>query len=249
MSAAEQTPSDVLARNGWFQTTRWTMVLAAGQGGTPQAAAALSTLCQTYWYALYTYIRRSGYGPEDAKDLTQGFFGRLVEKDYLKSVIPGRAKFRSFLLVALKRYLANEWHRANRVKRGGGQEFISLDEVDTENRYLAEPVDDKSPEKAFDRRWALMLLDRVMQRLEREASQAGKSQWFAQLRVFLSGEEGANPYPELAQRLGLKEGAARVAVHRLRQKYREALRLEIADTVQTPQEIDEEIQDLFAALA
>jgi len=163
-------------------------------------------------------------------------------------VVPGKGKFRSFLLVALKRFLANEWDRARRLKRGGGQVIISLDEVDTESRYLAEPVDDLTPEKLFDRRWALTLLDQVMARLEAEAGAAGKSRLFAELIVFLNDYSDRGAYAQIARRLGLSEGALRVAVHRLRQRYRELLREEIAHTVASPEDIDEEIRQVFACL-
>jgi RNA polymerase sigma-70 factor (ECF subfamily) len=249
MSGSAPNLHETTAADGWFKTTHWSTVLEAGHKDPAQAAAALNRLCRTYWYPLYTYVRRLGHGHDDAKDLTQEFFARLLERDSFSSVQPGRAKFRSFLLVALKRFLANEWRRANRQKRGGGQELISLDTEDTENRYLCEPVDAMTPEKAFERRWALTLLDQVLARLETEFSLEGKATLFKELSPFLSGDQAPGAYPEISQRLGLSEGALRVSVHRLRQRYRELLRLEIANTVGAPEEIDEEIRHLFASLA
>src|SRR6266705_5560641 len=154
--------------DAWFKTTHWSSVLHAADSNDPTADASLARLCQIYWYPLYYYIRRLGHSPEDAQDLTQEFLARLVHKDYLKGVKQEKAKFRSFLLVALKGFLANEWDRANRLKRGGGQELVSFDAQGTENRFLAEPVDQTSPEKAFERRWALALLSQVLSRLETE---------------------------------------------------------------------------------
>jgi RNA polymerase sigma factor (sigma-70 family) len=238
--------TDTTASEGWFRTTHWSVVLGA-RGDTTTSNAALGSLCKTYWRPLYTFVRRSGYKPEDAQDLTQEFFARLVEKDYLKAVVREKGKFRSFLLMALKRFLANEWDRANRLKRGGGQEIVSLDEQDTEQCYLAEPLDEMSPDKAFDRQWATTVLGQVMRRLEEEFSAAGKAQLFGRIKVFLSGDKES--YTEVGKLVGISEATLRVNVHRLRQRYRELLRLEIANTVEKPENIDEEIRYLFSALA
>jgi RNA polymerase sigma-70 factor (ECF subfamily) len=237
------------AADGWFKTTHWSVVLDVGHQDPAVVGAALGKLCQAYWYPLYMYVRRSGHNPEDAKDLTQEFFARLLQKESLKSVRPAETKFRSFLLVALKRFIVNEWHRAHRLKRGGGQEFFSIDQTDTENRYLAEPADAVSPEKAFERRWAETLLEQVLARLKTEFGEIGKAALFEELRPFLSGDPAQASYAEISQRLGMTGGALRVSVHRLRHRYREILLLEIAQTVSTPEEINDEIRHLFAALA
>ncbi|PWU22158.1 MAG: RNA polymerase subunit sigma-24 [Verrucomicrobia bacterium] len=246
-------PSDETAAQGaekaeWFDATHWSVVLKAADLASDQSHAALSKLCQTYWYPLYVFVRRQGQGPENAQDLVQSFFATVLEKNYLQAAKPERGKFRSFLLMALKRFMANEWDRANRLKRGGGHQLLSLDEQNTEVRYKLEPADEATPEKAFERNWALALLDQVLSRLEGESSAVGKKQLFEELKPVLSGEKSAKSYAEIGARLGMSEGAVKVAVHRLRQRYREILRLEIANTVGSPEEIDDEIRHLFAAL-
>lgn len=224
-------------------------MLHAADAKDPKAEASLSRLCQTYWFPLYDYIRRLGHSPEDAQDLTQEFLARLVHKDYLKGVKQEKAKFRSFLLVALKGFLANEWDRARRLKRGGGVPVVSIDAQDTENRFLAEPVDERSPEKAFERRWALTLLGHVLRRLEAEFCASNKAPLFEELKGLLSGEEANSSYAELGQRFGMSEANVKVTVHRLRRRYREILREEVAATVASPQETNEEIRHLFATLS
>jgi len=213
------------------------------------AEASLARLCQTYWYPLYYYIRRLGHNPEDAQDLTQGFLARLVHKDYLNGIKQEKAKFRSFLLVTLKHFLANEWDRANRLKRGGGKEMVSLDAHNTENRFLGEPVDEMSPEKAFERRWAMALLSQVLSRLEKEFCVSNKAPLFEALKGLLSGEAAGSSYAELGRRFGMTEANVKVTVHRLRRRYRELLREEVAATVNSPEETNEEIRHLFAALS
>ena len=190
-SGTESGPADA-----GFKTTHWSSVLHAADSKDPMAEASLSRLCQTYWYPLYYYIRRLGHSPHDAQDLTQGFLARLVHKDYLNGIKQEKAKFRSFLLVTLKHFLANEWDRANRLKRGGGKELVSFDAHDTENRFVAEPVDEMSPEKAFERRWALALLSQVLSRLEREFCVSNKAPLFEELKGLLSGEEKGSSYAE-----------------------------------------------------
>jgi len=234
---------------GWFKTTHWTVVLDARDGDSTLANAALAKLCHCYWQPVYAYARKLGRSPEDAKDLTQEFFAKLLQKDYLKSVQPAKGKFRSFLLMVLKRFLANEWDRANRLKRGGGQQLISLEDVDSENRYLAAPEGELSPDKAFERRWATTLLEQVLARLADELNASGKAKLFEELKIFLSGDEGQMSYAAIAQRVAMSEGTLRVTVHRLRQRYRELLRLEIANTVGAPEEVDDEIRYLFASLS
>ena len=232
-----------------FATTHWSVVLAAGKDESPPARTAMETLCRAYWYPLYFYIRRLGHSPEDAQDLTQEFLARLVHKDYLKGVKQEKAKFRSFLLVALKGFLANEWDRAHRLKRGGGRELVSFDAQDTENRFLAEPVDQMSPEKAFEHRWALALLDQVLNRLEKEFCAANKGPLFEELKGLLSGEQTGSSYAELGRRFEMSESNVKVTVHRLRRRYRELLREEVAATVDTPEEANEEIRHLFATVS
>ncbi len=244
---AQTSVTTVDSRNGWFDTTHWSAVVTAGEESA-KGHDALSHLCQTYWHPLYSYVRRSGHSPEDAQDLTQEFFARLLSRHYLKAADPQKGTFRSFLLIVLKRFLANEWDKAQRQKRGGGKPILSLDAQDTENRYLCEPVEELSPEKLYDRRWALALLEEVMRRLAAEFESDGKATLFLEIRPFLSGDDESISYRELSQRTGTSEGSLRVAVCRLRQRYREVLRLEIANTVRSPEGIDDEIRDLFSAL-
>ena len=219
----------------------------AGQDSS-QSDAALARLCQAYWYPLYVFIRRQGQASEDAQDLVQGFFARLLEKDYLKGADQEKGKFRSFLLLAFKRFSANEWDRANRLKRGGGAEIVSLD-AETESRYLAEPVDDLSPEKAYERQWALTLIEQAVKRLEAEYSSAGKAALFDELSICVSGEKPRDSYAEIGRRLGTSEGTVKVMVHHLRQRYRQLLREEIANTVANSEEIEQEVQHLMTVFS
>jgi RNA polymerase sigma factor (sigma-70 family) len=232
-----------------FATTRWTVVLAAGDRGTPQADVALEELCRTYWYPLYAYVRRHGHSREDAQDLTQAFFARLLEKNYLEGISSNGGKFRAFLLVAVKRFLANEWDRANRQKRGGGAAPLSLDWQEADTRYQINPADDLSPDKLYDRAWAVTVLERVITRLRDENSAEGKEKIYAQLQRFLMVGKDDSSYGQAAAALQLSEGAVRVAVHRLRRRYRELLREEIAQTLSDPALADEEMQVLFSALS
>jgi RNA polymerase sigma factor (sigma-70 family) len=232
-----------------FATTRWTVVLAAGGRGTPQADVALEELCRTYWYPLYAYVRRHGHSHEDAQDLTQAFFARLLEKNYLEGISNNGGKFRAFLLVAIKRFLANEWDRANRQKRGGGVAPLSLDWQDADTRYQINPADDVSPDKLYDRAWALTVLERVITRLRDENSAEGKAKIYSQLKHFLMAGKDEISYGQAAAALQMSEGTVRVTVHRLRRRYRELLREEIAQTLSDPAQADEEMQVLFCALA
>ncbi len=232
-----------------FATTRWTVVLAAGGRGTPQADVALEELCRTYWYPLYVYVRRHNHSREDAEDLVQAFFARLLKKNYLEGVTNDGGKFRAFLLVAVKRFLANEWDRANRQKRGGGVSALSLDWQDAATRYHISPAGNISPDKLFDRAWAMTVLERVITRLRAENSSAGKASVYAQLERFLMVGKDALSYDAAAAALQMSEGAVRVAVHRLRRRYRELLRDEIAQTLADPNLADEEMQALFSALS
>lgn len=229
-----------------FATTRWSMILAAG-GDAVGAHAALSHLCEAYWYPLYAFIRRQGHRSDEAQDLTQEFLARLLAKGWLGGVDRDRGRFRAWLLVSVKHFLANEWDRAHAVKRGGRVMLVSFDEVAAEERYLAEPSDSEDPARLFDRRWAFTLLDRVLHRLSEEMATAGKLEIFEALKGVLTG--GKARYAEIAIALQMSESAVKAAAHRLRERYRAILRAEIADTVSTSAEIDEELRHLFAALS
>src|SRR5262245_1189237 len=232
-----------------FATTHWTVIVAARDGDAAQARAALAELCHTYWYPVYAFVRRKGHHADFAQDLTQEFFARLLEKRFLGVVDRSKGKFRSFLLAACQHFLANQHDRARARKRGGGVAHLPLDLGDAERRYAHEPAHCLTPEKLFERRWAVTLLDGVLGRLQAEYDQVGKAALFEQLRGFLTQPAGAAPYRELSARLGLSEGALRVAVHRLRKRYRELLLEQIARTVQTPEQVAEEVRCLFEALA
>lgn len=236
-------------RGGRFATTRWSVVAAAQGPASPQAREALAVLCGTYWYPLYAFIRRQGYSADEAQDLTQGFFATLLEQHALEVVDSAKGKFRSFLLTACKHYLGHERGRARAQKRGGGRHFFSLDFDDGEARYRAEPSHTLTPEKLFARRWALTLLDEVLARLREEFSEKGKNRLFEHLRVFLVGEKKSIPYRRVAEEVGMTEGAVKVAAHRLRSRFRELVREEIARTVDDPEAVKDEIRELFAALA
>jgi RNA polymerase sigma-70 factor (ECF subfamily) len=231
-----------------FVATHWSVVLTAGRSDTTRAQAALEQLCRSYWHPLYHYIRRRGYRPEDAQDLTQEFFARFLARQGVAEADPRRGRFRSFLLGSLKNFLADEWDKARAQKRGGGQ-VLPLDFQTEEARLQVEPIESQTPDKAFEQRWAVALLDQVYRKLEGEFRQQGKAAQFAALRVALAGARGAVPYAELSRQLGLSEGATRVAVHRLRQRYREVLRDIIADTVAGPEEVEDELRYLLRVLA
>jgi RNA polymerase sigma-70 factor (ECF subfamily) len=230
-----------------FATTHWSLVLAARDRAEPGADDALASLCGLYWYPLYAYVRRRGHGADDAHDLTQEFFARLLAKDFLAGVDHGKGKFRAFLLAACNHFLANERDHDRAKKRGGGRPILSLDAADAEGRYRAEPASGLTPEQFFERRWALALLQQVMARLRADYEAKGKGQLFERLRGFLVGDRGTG-YRSATADLGLSEGAVKVAVHRLRQRYGELLHEEIGRTVGAQEEVEEEIRDLFAAL-
>jgi RNA polymerase sigma-70 factor (ECF subfamily) len=233
---------------GGFATTRWSMVLAAGKDAAPDADAALASLCQTYWYPLYAFVRRLGHQPADAQDLTQEFFARLLEKHYLQAADPERGRFRSFLLSSFKHFLSKERDRAKARKRGGGRKVLPLDFEAGESRYSLEPTHEITAEKVYERRWALTLLDQVFARLRDEFDHARKQNEFDHLKVYLTGEATTLSYRDVAAELGMTEGAVKVAVHRLRRRYRELVRDEIGHTVAGPEDVDEELRRLFAAL-
>ena len=231
-----------------FDTTHWSVVSAAAESVSPNAAAALETLCRTYWYPLYSYIRRKGYSAADAQDMTQEFFCRLIGKKYLASVDRSAGSFRSFLLASVNHLLANEWDKAQTLKRGGGREFISLNSEEAESRFAQEGSVSDSPERAFDRRWAMALLDEALVRLRVEFTNGGKLRQFDLLKGFLSNLADEGAYAVIAETLGVDANGVAVAVHRLRRRYRELVRAEIAQTVRTETELDAEMDHLFAAV-
>lgn len=231
-----------------FQDTHWSVVLAAGRSDSPRATAALETLCRAYWPPLYAFVRRRGYSPEEAQDLTQEFFARLLQRNDLATVSPEKGRFRSFLLTVLKHFLVNEWHRGRCQKRGGGQVAMALDALPVEARCQIEGMETVTPETVFERHWAFTVLDRTLARLREEYARTGRSDLFDLLIQTLPGQERTVPRAELAGRCGISIGAVDVAVHRLRRRYGELLREEIAHTVSDPGEIDDEIRHLRALL-
>ena len=246
--SSDQPLRDAPGTAAQFATTHWSVVLTAGQSASTASSQALELLCRTYWYPLYAYVRRKGYDAHVAQDLTQEFFARLLARNYLSVADRNKGKFRSFLLGSLEHFLAREWTKAHAQKRGGGQSLFSLDERDAENRYLLEPAHELTAEKIFDRRWATTLLDQAMARLREECAASGKQDMFEKTQNCLSGEKGEASYADVAAALNMTEGALKVAVHRLRQRYGELVRAEIANTVASPQEAEEELHHLFAIL-
>ena len=233
-----------------FVTTRWSVVLAAAKhNDTARARDALARLCQTYWYPLYAYVRRRGYSAHDAQDLTQAFFLLLIERQSLASADPDLGRFRSFILTAINHFLTNEWKRGMAQKRGGGFQLLSLDWAVAEQRYDLEPATHSSPDRIFEKQWALVLLAEVLNRLEREYQNEGKGDLFAALKETLLGIRESQPYAELAGKLEMTEGAVKVAVHRLRKRYRQLIRDEIANTLDDSVEVETEIRHLIHALA
>jgi RNA polymerase sigma-70 factor (ECF subfamily) len=232
-----------------FVTTHWSVVLTAGRNDTTRAHEALSRLCETYWYPLYAYVRKRGHSPEDAQDSTQEFFSRLLTGNWVGEADRTKGRFRTFLLTALNRFLANEWDRGRALKRGGGTISVPLDTESAESRYCAETQNALTPDRLYDRQWAMTLLDRALTRLEVEHQRLGKAAEFALLSPALTAERGDIPYATIATQLGLSETAARMAVHRLRKRFREVFREEIAQTVAQPDEVEEEIRHLLAALS
>jgi len=245
----DDTSTPAVAQREWFTTTHWTMVLSARDQDSPQAAAALEKLCRTYWYPLYACGRRQGHDEASAKDLTQEFFTRRIHKNRLDHVRREKGRFRSFLLASLKNFLSDEWDKARAQKRGGGQTLLSLDDDTAEDRYRLEPADSLTPDKLFDQRWALTLLDQAKARLKEEYAQAGKANLYERLRVFEAADPGGPTYAEIAVELGLTESAVKSAGHRLRQRYGELVREEVAHTVGNTAAIDEELRHLIAVLS
>jgi RNA polymerase sigma-70 factor (ECF subfamily) len=246
---ADPNDTPAIPHQACFVTTRWSVVLAAGRCDTAMSEAALSRLCETYWYPLYAYVRRRGHSPEDAQDMTQEFFARLLKHNWIGDADRNKGRFRTFLLTALSRFLANEWDRARSQKRGGGQTPLPLDTVVAEGRYQSDATSVMAPDRFYDRQWAMALLDQALSRLSAEQEQSGKAAEFSVLSPVLTAQRGDIPYATVAAQLGMNETAARKAVHRLRKRFREVFRDEIAQTVAATEEVDEEIRYLLAALA
>jgi RNA polymerase sigma-70 factor (ECF subfamily) len=223
-------------------------VLAAQDASTTRARDALASLCETYWYPLYAYLRRRGSTADEAQDLTQGFFTRLLDKGWVSAADPARGRFRAFLLTALKHYAANERDRARTAKRGGKVRQLSLDADAAEARYRLEPTDLETPERLYERGWAITLLNRTLARLRAEYERAGKAELFDRLKGCLTGEEPGPTYAEIGQALRMSEGAVKVAAHRMRKRFGRLIRDEIAQTVADDRDIEEEIQHLFEAV-
>ncbi len=236
------------AQRSTFTTTHWSVVLAARGSDSPQAAEALESLCRAYWYPLYAYLRRRGLNPPDAEDLLQSFFVRFLEPDFLERVDRGKGRFRSFLLAALNHFLANEWDKASRQKRGGQVRRVSFDRAEAEGWYADELASDLTPEKLYEQRWACALLERVMQRLEKDPRGAAAVAALGAFKEFLAGDSDSLTYADLADRLGISEAAAKMRVQRMRHHYQRVLRQEVAQTVAGPEEVEEELRHLFSVL-
>jgi len=231
-----------------FHTTHWSVVRAAGQEDSGAAREALSYLCEWYWYPLYAYVRRSGCSAEDARDVTQAFFARLLEKKVVRAADPDRGRFRNFLLASLKNFLSNERARASALKRGGGETPLSLDFERAEGRFGVEPLEQLTPERVFERNWAREVIARAMVRLREDYERRGDGELFESVRGLLVGDEGTLPRAEIARQLGLGESALNVAIHRMRKRFRERLRREIGHTVADADTVQTEMSDLFDAL-
>ena len=229
-----------------FSTTHWSLVLAAGAQTCDESRRALACLCALYWYPLYAYARRRGHGADHASDLTQGFFARLLEQKIVRGADPRRGKFRSYLLGAFNHYLSHEWAKAHARKRGGGREPVALDAAAAEARYLLEPAHELTAERLYDRQWATTVLELALRELSRQSAAAGKGRQFDRLKEFLAGGTGGE-YRDAGAELGMAEGAVRVVVHRMRKRYRQLVREQVALTVQSPEQVDEEVAELFAA--
>jgi RNA polymerase sigma factor (sigma-70 family) len=234
---------------GLFATTHWSVVLAAGQEASSRSAEAMEQLCRAYWYPLYVYVRRRGSNPEDAEDLTQEFFARFLAGNYLVRADRERGRFRTFLLHALEHFLINEWRRAQCAKRGGGTTTFSLDVQAAERRYSSEPAVTLTPERAYEKQWAATLLEQVLSSLKQEYADAGNRRVFSELADLLWGKDGSVSFAEIGARLDMTEGAARGAMHRLRTRYRERLRREVAQTVAEPGAVDEELRYLISVVS
>src|SRR5262245_14079571 len=249
MSTSSQSTDSTLAGSADFRTTHWSVVLTAGHQNSPASSQALAKLCSTYWYPLYAYVRRRGHDAHQAEDLTQEFFARLLQRNFLQNVSPDKGRFRSFLLASLKNFLANEWDRTQTQKRGSGVAPIPLDQLSAESRYQLEPIDGATPEVLYERRWALTLIEQVMTRLRQEYVRSEQADLFDELKFLLLVEGKSMKYAEWAAKHDVRESAVKMAILRLRQRYFQLLRLEIAHTVSTPEEVEEEIQHLITVVA
>ena len=247
MNADDRKSDPLPVRKDRFATTHWSMVIRAGQDRSPEADRALAALCENYWFPLYAFVRRAGHTVEDASDLTQEFFARLLDQRLVAAADRQKGKFRSFLLGAMKHFLADQWDRDRAQKRGGRQNVISFDALDAETRYRLEPASDLTPERLFEKQWALSLLEQVLSRLQTEMIAAQKSALFEALRDTLTGTPSI-PYATIAAQLAMTEGAVKTAAHRMRRRYRDLLRDEIAQTVASPEEVKDEIRYLLSCL-
>ncbi|MBL9171675.1 MAG: sigma-70 family RNA polymerase sigma factor [Verrucomicrobiales bacterium] len=232
-----------------FRTTHWSVVIRAREHWSDQSREALERLCRTYWYPIYVFVRRRGFGSHEAEDLTQGFFTKLLEKNYLESADRDKGRFRTFLLTAVTRFLANEWDRERALKRGGGQTVFSLEDLAPEGMDAYDPPSDQTPEHLYERQWAEAVLQQVLARLRGEFDGAGRAEVFDELKSFLLEEKGAVSYADVAKRLNLTLPALKSSIFRLRQRYRDLLQDEISNTVATPQEVEDEIRYLVAVLS
>lgn len=242
-------PDPATGHPAQFATTRWSVVIAARDEATSAARDALATLCEAYWYPLYAYVRRRGHDSHDAHDLTQGFFARLLEKDFLADVDPQRGRFRSFLLACLKHFLSNERDRERALKRGGGRRLVPIDVNHAEQRYRHEPIDKHTPERHFEHLWACTVLDQALAQLQKEFERDGKGDLFHALKSHLMGDAGDATYADLAAKFGMTEDAVKAAAHRLRKRYQKAIRQQIAQTVTDEAAVELELQYLFKALS
>jgi DNA-directed RNA polymerase specialized sigma24 family protein len=248
-SESNTTSGEAVRARNYFATTHWSVVLCAGRQDTTRSTIALEKLCQTYWFPLYAYARRRGFSAHDAQDLTQGFFECLLERQSLANADPNRGRFRSFILGAMNHFMRDKWEKGRAQKRGGEHfQPLSIELAAAEKRFDLEPASHITPDLAFEKEWATALLDVVLSRLQQEYVGAGKADLFDALKVALSAGEGAISYAELAPRLKMTEGNLRVAAHRLRKRYRELLRAEIANTVSSPGEINDEMRHLFKTM-
>jgi DNA-directed RNA polymerase specialized sigma24 family protein len=248
MAKASHRASSFAGIDHQFAATRWSVVLVAGRRSSPDSRRALESLCKAYWYPLYAYVRRRVADANDAHDLTQAFFAELLAKNYVGSAKAERGRFRAFLLTSLKHFLSKEWDKAKAKKRGGGKAPIPLDFESADSQYRIELACGLTPEQIYDREWAVALLGRIMGRLERESAEGGNATQFEELKGFLIGEHAGATYADVATRLGTTEAAVKMAAHRMRRRYRELLREEIAETVSGPEEVEDEIFKLFATL-
>jgi len=248
MQPLDPWPGKLRGEPGRFVTTRWSLVLAAGGKESDSSRLAMGRLVETYWYPLYAFARRKGRGPEEACDLTQEFLLGLLDRRFLGDADPEKGRFRTFLLTAFERFLVAEWQRGSREKRGEGCLTLSLSSLAAEERYRLEPVDTLTPEQIYERRWAMTLLEVTMARLAEESAAAGRENLFAAVKPILAGEEAGSVYAELGARLGMKEGALKTAVHRLRKRFGALLRAEIAETISDPADVEDELRHLFHLL-